>query len=210
MARLRRYFFTGLAVLFPIGVTIFAVLKLFQFADGLLGSYINSYFKNHLGYTIPGLGLLLTVLLILLAGYFSSHVVGSWVLHRVEESLERLPLIKHIYPSVKQLTKFVLSEGRDEEKPAPFRRAVLVQYPRDGIYSIAFVTNEHQTAALDGTLKTVLTLLIPTPPSPLTGPIIFVKKDDAVPLDITIEDAFKLVVSDGVVAGPLKTVVKPG
>ena len=206
MYRLRRYFFTGLVVLFPLVVTVFALIKLFKFADGLLGNYINSYLGAHYNVMIPGLGLLLTVLLIFSAGALHSHFLGGWLVQQIEVGLGRLPLVKHIYPSVKQLTRFVLADGEDEAS-APFRRVVLVEYPRPGVYSIAFVTNEQPTP-IAGSSATLLTVLIPTPPSPLTGPIIFVPKQDATPLDISVEDAFKLVVSDGVVAGPLKALKK--
>ena len=122
--RLRRYFLTGLVVIFPLVVTIYALIKLFNFADGLLGKFINGYLQAHYQLAIPGLGLLLTLLLILAAGALHAQFVGGWLIQRMEMWFGRVPLVKHIYPSVKQLTKFVVSTGDDDEDnaSAPFRR----------------------------------------------------------------------------------------
>lgn len=198
--RLRRYFFAGLATLFPVVVTLYLLAVVFQFADGLLGRFINRYWKQAYGYEIPGLGLVMTVLVVLLAGILSSHFFGQWMVRRLEAWFGRLPVVRRVYPSVKQLTKFLFEPG---ERQAAFRRVVLVQYPRPGAYSIAFVTNE-TTTTVTGSPKTLLTLLIPNPPSPFTGPIIFVPKEEVTALDISVEEAVRLIVSGGVVAPPLE------
>lgn len=199
MNRLRHYFFTGLALLFPAAVTVYVLIWLFQVVDGFLGRYINRYWLNAHGYELPGVGLIMTVLLILLAGVLSSHFLGRWVFHKFEGWLARLPLVRRIYPSVKQLAEFLFTKDKQQ---APFRRVVLVQYPRMGCYSIAFVTNESNVGQ-GPTGGPLLTLLIPTPPSPLTGPIILVPRDEVMPLDMTVEEAFKMVVSGGVLAPPI-------
>ena len=188
---IRRYFVTGLATLFPVVVTLWLVHAIFQIADGFLG--------RQLGVQIPGLGLVLTVVVILAVGVISIHFFGRVVFQAVELAFVRVPVIRHIYPAVKQLAQFLFNE---ETRRATFRRVVLVQYPRPGAYSLAFVTNESRTEAT-GRPQTLLTLLIPNPPSPFTGPIIFVPQEDVVPLDLSIEDAVKLIVSGGVVAAPL-------
>ena len=189
---LRRYFLTGLATLFPVVVTLFIVWQIFRAADGLLGQYLGS--------RIPGLGLIVTLIVILLVGVFSVHFFGRVVFQMFETVLSRLPVVRKIFPAVKQLTTFLFSEGG---QAAAFRRVVLVQYPRPGAYSLAFVTNECATTAT-GKEETLLTLLIPNPPSPFTGPIIFVPKRDVVVLDLSVEEAVKLIVSGGVVGAPLQ------
>ena len=199
--RLRRYFITGLASLLPVVVTLYVLLLVFQFADGLLGRYINRFWLRTYGYEIPGLGLVMTVLLILLVGAVASHFLGQRMLDILEGWFSRLPVIRRIYPSIKQLAGFLLS--KDENQPSGFRRVVLVEYPRLGCYSIAFVTNESPLVA--GLFPSpTITLLIPTPPSPLTGPIIVVPKDAVIDLDMSIEDAIKFVVSGGIVAPPVR------
>jgi uncharacterized membrane protein len=189
---LRRYFVTGLATLFPVAMTTWLLVGIFNFADRLLG--------NALGFQIPGLGLVVTVLAILAVGVLSIHFFGRVAFRALEVGFSRLPLVKKIYPTVKQLAQFLFSE---EGRQTAFRRVVLVQYPRPGAYSLAFVTNEAQTSAT-GKSQTLLTLLIPNPPSPFTGPIIFVPREDVIPLDLSVEDAVKLIVSGGVVASPLQ------
>ena len=189
---MRRYFVTGLATLFPVAVTMFLVWQIFTFADGLLGQFF--------GFQILGLGLIVTILVILAVGVASVHFFGRVVFRTFEALFGRLPLIRNIYPAVKQLARFLFSEGNQQSR---FRRVVLVQYPRPGAYSLAFVTNEARTAAT-GSPQTLLTLLIPNPPSPFTGPIIFVPEEDVVPLEMSVEDAVKLIVSGGVVAAPLQ------
>ena len=188
---LRRYFLTGLATLFPIAITVYVAVAIFNFADGLLGDL--------LGFKLPGLGLIVTLLVILATGVLSTRVLGRVIFPTIETWFTRLPFVKNIFPAVKQLTTFLFSET---DRHSAFRRVVLVPYPRPGVYSLAFVTNETRTSAT-GSPQTLLTLLIPNPPSPFTGPIIFAPKEDVILLDMSVEDAIKLVVSGGVVAPPL-------
>lgn len=201
-ARLRRYLLTGLATLFPMAVTLYALVVVFQFSDGLLGRFINRYWLQIYGYEIPGLGLVMTVALLLAVGVLASHFFGQWLFRWFEGWFGGLPVVRHIYQPVKQLAKFLF--GQRPEEPA-FQRVVLVEYPRTGSYSLAFVTNEATTTVL-GAPRTLLTLLIPTPPSPLTGPIILVPKEDVIPLTMPVEDAFKLIVSGGIASPPLQAV----
>ena len=189
---LRRYFVTGLATLFPVTVTLWLLWSIFQFADGFLGSMLHI--------RILGLGLVATVVVILLVGVFTVHLFGRVLFQAVEIALARLPVVRKVYPPVKQLANFLFSE---ESRNASFRQVVLVQYPRAGAYSLAFVTNESETA-VTGQPTTLLTCLIPNPPSPFTGPIIFVPEADVIPVNLSVEDAVKLIVSGGVVAAPLQ------
>lgn len=187
----RRYFVTGLATLFPVAVTVWLLVTIFRFTDGFLGRI--------LGFQFPGLGLLVTLLIILAMGMLSSHFIGRLVFPTVEVWFSRLPIIRKVFPAVKQLAQFLFNE---DARQAAFRRVVLVQYPRPGAYSLAFVTNETTTTAVGGS-QTLLTLLIPNPPSPFTGPIILVPKDDVVVLEMSVEQAVGFIVSGGVVAPPL-------
>ncbi len=190
MNSLRRYFIAGLAALFPVAVTLWVVMALFRFSEG--------WAHRLFGFTIPGLGLLITVSIILVVGFLSTHVVGRLLFPALDTLLGRIPLIKSIYPAVKQLTQFLFQDGKGSSM---LRQVVLVEYPKAGTYTPAFVTNEAVSPALGG--KTVLTLLIPTPPSPFSGPMIFVAKEDVIPLSISVEDALKMVVSAGGVSVPL-------
>lgn len=193
---LRRYFVVGLATLAPAVVTIGLVFWL----DGLL--------RAQLGLEIPGLGLLATFIVIILVGVLTVHFFGRFLFRTLEVWLTRLPLIRKIYPTVKQFTDFLFG---DQSRAAVFRRVVLVQYPRLNSWALAFVTNETQTLAL-GKHQTLLTLLIPNPPSPLSGPVIFVAAEEVIPMNMTVENALKLIISGGVVGAPLEPAqpLKPG
>lgn len=188
----RRYFVAGLATLFPVVVTVMLVWQIFKIADRLFG--------RPFGFQTPFLGLLVTVLVIVVVGFLSIHFFGRAVFQTLEAWFNRLPFVKKIYPAVKQLAEFLFSE---ESRRTTFRRVVLVQYPRAGAYSLAFVTSEAKTSAT-GKPETLLTLLIPNPPSPFTGPIIFVPEADVIPLEMSVEDAVKLIVSGGVVSTSLQ------
>lgn len=185
---LRRYFIAGLAALLPFLVTVGMVL----WFDGWLG--------NRLGIQIPGLGLVATFLIILLVGVLTVHFFGRVVVRMLEVWFTRLPVIRKIYPTVKEFTEFVFSP---EQRRTAFQRVVLVEYPRKGIYSVAFVTNEAQTLPT-GAPQAMVTILLPTPPNPFTGPVLFVPEADITTLDLSVEDAVKLIVSVGVVAQPLR------
>jgi uncharacterized membrane protein len=188
---LQRYFVTGLAALFPVVVTLYLLVAIFKFSDGLLGRYLGS--------RIPGLGLLLTLLITLAVGFLSSRFIGRFLFPVLETWFSRLPLIRAIYPAVKQLTRFLFSD----EKNVSIRRVAMVEYPRPGVFTLAFVTNETLTS-VTGAEEKLLTLLIPTPPSPFSGPLIFVREKDVTFLDMPVEDALKLVVSGGVASAPLR------
>ena len=188
---LRRYFVTGLATLFPGAVTLYLLVAIFRFSDGLLGRYLGS--------KIPGLGLVLTLLIILVVGVLSSHFIGRLVFPTIETWFIRLPFVRQIYPAVKQLTRFIFS--KDEQ--ASFQRVVLVTYPRPGSYALAFVTHEEATS-VTGTPENFLTLLVPTPPSPWSGVLLFLPEKEVIPLKMTVEEAIKLIVSGGVISVPLE------
>lgn len=190
---LRRYFVTGLATLFPVTLTMWLLVKIFQIADAQVGR----------PFGIPGFGLLVTALVILGVGVFSIHFFGRVVFRTLEAFFGRLPIVKSVYPLVKQFGDSLFG-GKDNPKAA-FRYVVFVEYPRLGCYSIAFVTNECQTTVL-GQPRTILTLIIPTPPSPFTGPIIFVPKEDVIWLSMSVEEGLKLAFSVGVVAPPLQAI----
>ncbi len=193
----RNYFFSGLATLFPVAVTVWLLVMIFLTTDRLL--------RKLLGFQIPGLGLVVTVLVIVGVGVVSVHVFGRVVVRTFELWFGRLPLVKRIHPALRQFAQFFFG---DESRQVAFRRVVFVQYPRPGIYSLAFITNE-QTTHITGVPQTLYTLLIPTPPSPFTGPVIFVPQDQVVPLDLSVEETLKLILSAGVVAPPLRAPAPP-
>jgi uncharacterized membrane protein len=129
MHRIRTYLLTGIALILPIVITVYILVGLFRFTDGLLGRYINYYFRSNFGYTIPGLGLLLFLLIILTVGFFATNFLGKKLLHLLEKLFLKIPFVSKIYPHAKQFINFVVAK----DKPS-FKKAVLVEYPRKGVF----------------------------------------------------------------------------
>lgn len=190
---LKRLFFTGLTVLIPIVITIYVMVGLFQFADGILGKYINHYAYLHFGYTVPGLGLIFSILIIFLVGIF-----GSFLRLRLFKNLERtvlkFPLVGKIYNPIKRIVNFLFYQ----ERPS-FKKVALIQYPRKGVYSIGFVTNESSEQINSKTGKKMLNIFIPSSPSPITGFTLIVPEEEVIFIDMSMEEAMRMLVSGGMV-----------
>lgn len=192
LKKLRNFLITGLLVVLPTGVTLYLLWWLFKFLDGLLGRYIMLY----TGYRVPGLGLLALFLLLLLAGLFTRSLVGRAVIGWWEKIVLRVPLAGAIYGTVKQTLEVI---WRQEEEKA-FRRVVLFEYPRKGVYALGFVTGEAGGEFLEKTGKErLLNVLLLTTPNPATGFLLFVPAEDVLPLEMSVEDGLKMIVSGGIV-----------
>jgi len=130
---IKKTFFTGLVVLVPIVITILAILWLFRFVDG----FLSPVFQEVLGREVPGLGFLATIVIIFLVGLLATNVLGSRLLKFVQDVLMRLPVVKNIYPTIRQLV-----EAFSPATSSSFKRVVLVEYPQKGVFSLGFLTNE--------------------------------------------------------------------
>jgi uncharacterized membrane protein len=187
----KRWFLAGLVVIVPIAVTVFVLNWLFLLLDGFFGPLINRLLSRYLDFRIPGIGLVFLVLLIMLVGAFASFVTGKFF-RQIEAFFLRLPFVDKIYIPVKKIVAFLFVE----QKPA-FKKVVLVEYPRKGIYSLGFVTNDDSIHVSDAAGRKVINVFIASSPSPLTGFLTFVPEDELIPLFITVEDAVRLIVSGG-------------
>jgi uncharacterized membrane protein len=195
VSRLKTYFATGIATLFPAFVTIYVVAVLFNFLDNLVGRPINDMLSRTVGFRIPGLGIVIVLVLVVLAGLLSRHWVGRRVFPLVDRFLGSAPLFTSIYPSAKQLSSFLFSR----EKKAHFKEVVLVEYPREGAYCLGFVTNEG-IAKLDAEAGTKLvSVFVPFAPVPFSGLILLQSRERIRRVDIPIDDAVRFVVSGGIV-----------
>jgi len=190
----KRYFFTGLLIVLPILITVYLFISLFAFFDNILGRYISRLTLAMLGYKIPGLGLLVFVAIIFFTGFFATNFIGRKFLLYMESLWFKFPIVKKIYPAVKQVTQFLFGQKIQGQ----FQKVALVEYPRKGIYSLGFVTNQTDKAICDKTGRELLSILIPSVPNPVTGFVIFVPREEVVFLDMGVEDAVKIIVSGGV------------
>ena len=190
VSHLKGTFIAGLFVVIPIGITIFILKFLFNFADGILGSYLDDLFSiiTHHELHVPGLGMITGAVVIYLAGLLATNVLGTQLLKLGDKLLSRIPLVKSIYSSSKQLTK-VLREGKTS-----YRRAVFVEWPRPGVKAVGFVTAEVER---DG--ERLVVVYVPTMPNPTSGFALFFREEDVVDSGMTVEEAVKFVVSGGAV-----------
>lgn len=189
---IKRNIIAGILVILPVLLTVYILVFLFQFADGILDKLINTYLERYLGFYIPGLGLILFLIIIFLTGFLTTHFLGRKLYFILDKTLKRFPLVRHIYPSIKQITEFLFAYQRRE-----FKKVVLVEYPRGGIWSIGFITNQGLGEAKQKTKQDLLNIFIPSSPGPLTGFFVLVPRQGVIFLDIPAEDAVKLIISGG-------------
>lgn len=185
---LKKYFISGILVIVPLIITYQVLKFLLGSIDGILAPLM-----SYLGYNIPGLGILVMLLLILLAGVLTRGMIGRQLVHTWERLLVRLPLVRTVYSSSKQLLSS-LYEPRDHK----FRRVVIIPYPRHGMYCFAFAGSD---ISLDATNEPgeYVAVFVPSTPTPFTGFTLMVKKEEVFPIDISVEESIKFVVSGGVV-----------
>jgi uncharacterized membrane protein len=185
---LRRYFLTGLIVLLPVVVTVSVLWRFFFALDDILGRFVETY----LGRSVPGVGLVALIALILGIGAIASNFLGKRVIRIGEQLVARVPLMGWIYRTTKQLFSTFL-----EERGQSFRKVVLVNYPHKGTYSVAFVTSESPTQ-IEGSLgKGFVTVFLPTTPNPTSGFLLVVPAEDIVPMNLSVDEGLRLVISAG-------------
>jgi uncharacterized membrane protein len=195
--KIRKTFFTGLLVLIPISLTIYIFIILFHFLDGILKDSVTQFLINQIGLTqvkapIPGLGILVLLALIFLTGTFARNYLGNKFLAIGDYIVTHIPLINRTYIAIREISEAILSEKREI-----FKKAVLIEYPRKNLYSIAFFTQDTKGKVQDTIDKDVVSVFIPTTPNPTSGYLLFVPKSDIIDLDLPVEDALKLVISGG-------------
>lgn len=195
MKRLRRYLVAGILVWLPLGVTFFIVRFLIGLMDKTLVFIPQQYHpENLLGIGIPGLGVILTFILLLITGVLTANFVGRSFLKGWESLLDRIPVARSIYSAAKNFAEIVFSDSGNA-----FSKVLLVEYPRKGIYTITFQTASEIDEIQARTGEDVVACFVPTTPNPTSGFIILVPKKDTIELDMEVDAAVKLIMSLGVV-----------
>ncbi|MCD6026035.1 MAG: hypothetical protein K0R08_554 [Solimicrobium sp.] len=196
---LRKYFITGLLILVPLSITLWVVRSVIGLMDqSILLLPIEWRPESLVGHHIPGLGTILTLLTIVVTGLLAQNFIGSYILGRWEALLKRIPIVNSIYSSVKQVSDTLFSSDGNA-----FRTAVLVQYPRPGAWTIAFVTGTPSNAVRQHLEGDFVSIYVPTTPNPTSGFFIMVPRTDIIELTMTVDVALKHIVSMGVVAPEL-------
>lgn len=199
---MKRYFITGLLIWVPLGITLWVLDLLIGTMDQTLTVLPLAWQPEAwLGVRIPGLGVILTVLVIVLTGMFGANFFGQKIVDFWERQLIRIPVVKTIYGSVKQVSDTILSG-----KGHAFRKVLLVRYPHPQAWSLAFRTNIPPEVA-HALPDEHVAVFIPTTPSPVNGFYFYVRKSDVVELDMSVDRALKTIVSMGVASGEKRPVV---
>lgn len=189
--RMRRYLITGLIVLLPAVISAFVLWRLFTGLDLILGRYVEMY----LGRRIPGVGVIALILIIVGTGALASNILGKRLIRAGEVLVGRIPIMRWIYRTTKQLFSAFL-----EEKTTSFGKVVLVNFPKKGTYSMAFQTS-HRAGPADAAVGTRLVkVFLPTTPNPTSGYFLLVPEDEVIPLDISVDEGLKYIISAGAIA----------
>jgi uncharacterized membrane protein len=195
LRRLRLYFFTGLAALAPIAVTAYILWLLFSTVDSWLSGALEKVpFLTVGGRPLPGLGFITVIVIVILAGIITRNIVGRQMLSVAEMQFSRIPMVRSIYGGAKQLVQAIFGNKR-----AIFQKVVLVPFPTRGVYAVAFYTSDSPPEVLRKTQEDMISVFMPTTPNPTSGYLLIVRRTDAIPLDMSIEEAIKFVISGGAV-----------
>ena len=204
-ARFRRYFLAGILVTSPILITVYVTWLIITFIDtqvaGMLPESLD--FTKKLPHQIPGLGLIISIVVITFIGAITPGFIGRTLLKVGERILDNTPVVRSIYGAIKQIMETVMSTNSES-----FRDVVLVEYPRKGIWVIGFVTGETKGEVQTLNEEILINVFIPTTPNPTSGFLLFVPKKDLIYMKMKVEDAVKMVISGGIVTPQVKQIKK--
>ena len=212
LGRIRAYFFAGVLVSTPIAVTIALALWFIEFVDSHVVPLIpvhwnpNTYIQDYFGITlsVPGVGVVVLAVVITLIGALTAGFLGRFIIRTGENIVARMPVVRSIYSASKQILETVF---RDQSEA--FREAVLVEYPRRDAWTIAFITGRTTGEVQARTPDDVVNVYVPTTPNPTSGFLLYVPVKDLKPLEMSVEDAVKMVISVGMVTPPYDPTAKP-
>ena len=199
IARLRNYFIAGILITAPISITVYLGWLFVTFVDSKVTPLIPKAYnpENYLPFAVPGLGVVVLVAALILVGAFTAGFFGR-LFHRVSgQVMDRVPVLRGVYKAIQQILETILAQQSNA-----FREAVLVEYPRKGMWVIAFITGSTKGEVQAITEDETINLFIPTTPNPTSGFLIFVSKDEIIRLSMSVEDALKMVISGGIVTPP--------
>ncbi len=202
---IRRYFVTGLLIWVPLAITSWVLSLIVGTLDKtlhVLPSAIHP--KQTLGVDLPGAGVILTLLIIFITGVLAANFIGQRLVKWWELLLARIPVVNSIYNSVKQVSDTLFSSSGNA-----FRKALLVQYPREGSWTIAFLTGQPGGDVVTHLKGDYVSVYVPTTPNPTSGFFLMMPKQDVIELDMSVDEALKYIISMGVVAPPSKAAVAP-
>ena len=194
---LRRRFITGLIILLPTALTAWILYRLFVSVDSILEPVVarNPFLD------IPGLGFIAVILIVLIMGIFAGNFIGRRIIHWVEKGIKQIPLVSRLYTAFKQMSEVFL-----QEKRTAFRRAIIIEYPRRDVYSVGFVTSTWSYHDREGVEKVFINVFLPTTPIPTSGLFLMVPEEDTIPMNCSVEEALKMVISGGAIISSIPAI----
>lgn len=196
-SRIKNYFFTGVIVAAPVAITVYMSYHLVIWINEVTKRLIPQQWKigDFVPYAVPGLGLVLLLAVFLIIGMLTTGYVGKFFVRLGDKLIRKMPVISSIYSLLKQIFETFLSQ-----KSRSFNEVVLVEYPRKGLWSIAFVSNRETGGEIaEKAGQKILSIFVPTTPNPTSGFLIFIPENDVIKLDMSVEDGIKYVISCGIV-----------
>jgi len=195
-SRLRTYFLTGIVVTAPIAITIYLTYVFVTFVDTNVTPLIPVRYnpETYLPFGIPGLGVFVAAVILILIGFLTANYLGRAFLVFGERIVGRMPVVRSIYNALKQIMETVLAQSSSS-----FREVVMLEYPRKGIWAVAFVTSTAKGQVGDAQDDDMISIFMPTTPNPTSGFLLFVPRRDLTYLDMSVEDGVKLVISAGMI-----------
>ncbi|WP_028307594.1 DUF502 domain-containing protein [Desulfitibacter alkalitolerans] len=197
MSNFKKYLITGTLTLLPAAASAYVLWAVIQFLDGIFADLLALL----LGKRILGLGMILTLLVILLSGFLASNFIGKSIIKISDQIICKIPIANSIYKTVKQIVDAFYSGDKKS-----FKQVVLIEYPRKGLYVLAFLTGESMGEVQVKTDQEVINVFLPTTPNPTSGFLLFVPREDVIFLDMSVEDGLKMIISGGVVVPPYPAV----
>jgi len=193
----RRKFLTGLVILLPTVLTGWILYRLFRSVDSILRPVVARYpFLD-----LPGLGFFAVIIILLLTGIFAGNFIGRRIIHWLEKGIGQIPLVSRMYNAFKQMSEVFLKEKR-----TAFRRAIIIEYPRRGVYSVGFVTSTWSYRDSGGTDRVFINIFLPTTPIPTSGLFLMVPEEDTIPMNCSVEEALKMVISGGAIISSIPAI----
>ena len=197
-AKISAYLFTGILVTAPVAITFYMAYKFIFWVDRLVGQMmppkLQAYVIDILPFTVPGLGLIILIVVLIVVGMFAAGFMGKFFMRLGEWIVYKLPLISSVYSLLKQVFETFLST-----KTQAFNKVVLLEYPRKGIWILGLVSSETKGEVKKLLKEEMLNVFIPTTPNPTSGFLIFVPKSETIELDMTVEEGIKFIISGGLV-----------
>ena len=203
MSILRKYIIAGLLVWLPLAATVAIIKLVIDLLDKTILLLPPEWQPaTILGFSIPGFGVIFAVSILLLTGMLAANLFGRRLVSLWEAILNRIPLVRSIYNSVKQIATTLF-----DDKGKSFRKVVMLEYPRKGVWSIGFLSNDHVGTEIDHVPEGLSAVFVPTTPNPTSGFIIMTPRDEITELNMTVEEGFKFIISMGVIVpdGPIRT-----